>query len=257
MGLTDFVAGPTGGERRALVTGGTRGIGAAIARRFLAADWRVLVTARSHDSYESFAEGIDEDVLQDLDFVPVDFLEQNELDRFLEQIEGLSRLDALVNNAGTNINNPLRDIRVQDLEELHVVNLRAPIQLMQAAAGVMVSSGGGRIVNIASIWSVATRKGRLAYTSSKFGLVGATKTAAVDLSEEGVLVNAVSPGFTMTELTSRTLSEEDVEELSAKVPMGRFAQPEEVAGIVYFLCSEENTYITGENIVVDGGYTVV
>ena len=112
-------------------------------------------------------------------------------------------------------------------------------------------------MNIASIWSVITRKERLAYTASKFGLVGATKTAAVDLAADGILVNAVSPGFTMTELTARTLSSADVEEISQKIPMARFAEPEEVSGLVYFLCGQENTYITGQNIVIDGGYTIV
>ena len=132
-----------------------------------------------------------------------------------------------------------------------------PFRFMQAAASVMAKWGEGRIVNIASIWSVITRGERLAYTASKFGLVGATKTAAVDLAPDGILVNAVSPGFTMTELTARTLSSADVEELSQEIPMGRFAEPEEVSGLVYFLCSQENTYLTGQNIVIDGGYTVV
>ena len=97
----------------------------------------------------------------------------------------------------------------------------------------------------------------MAYTACKTGLVGATRAAAVDLAPKGILVNAVSPGFTLTELTRRTLTSADIEELSRKVPLGRFAKPEEVAGIVYFLCGEENTYITGQNLVVDGGYTVV
>jgi 3-oxoacyl-[acyl-carrier protein] reductase len=104
---------------------------------------------------------------------------------------------------------------------------------------------------------VVTRGGRIAYTASKFGLVGATKTAAVDLAPDGILVNAVSPGFTMTELTRRTVSPEDEAMLASRVPLGRFASPAEMAGIVHFLCSPENTYITGQNVAVDGGYTVV
>lgn len=244
-------------ERVVLVTGGTRGIGAAISRRFLSGGWKTLVTARSRESYNSFAGSLRREDESNIAFIQVDFLSVESVCGLVEAIQELGRLDALVNNAGDNVNNALSELRLEDVERLYRVNLEGPIRLMQAATPVMVRSGGGRIVNIASIWSVITREGRLAYTASKFGLVGATKTAAVDLAQDGILVNVVSPGFTMTELTARTLSSADVEELSQKIPMGRFARPEEVSGLVYFLCGSENTYITGQNLVIDGGYTVV
>ncbi len=244
-------------ERVVLITGGTRGIGAAISRRFLSGGWKTLLTARSRESYEAFARSLGREEGPKVNFLPTDFLSVESVDGLVEAIHGLGRLDALVNNAGDNVNNPLSKLRFEDVERLYRVNLETPIRLMQAAASVMVGSGGGRIVNIASIWSVITKGERLAYTASKFGLVGATKTAAVDLAPDGILVNSVSPGFTLTEMTARTLSSPEMEELSQKIPMGRFAQPEEVSGLVYFLCGYENTYITGQNLVIDGGYTVV
>ncbi len=241
----------------ALVTGGTRGIGGAIARRFLVVGWRVIVTARSRESFDRFAAGLGPDERDRTEFLRADFLDRGSMDACAVAVESLARLDALVNNAGENINNPVSELRIQDVERLYRVNLESAIRLTQAAARVMVAANSGRIVNVASIWSVVSRVGRLAYSASKAGLVGATRAAAVDLAGSGVLVNAVSPGFTMTELTARTLSEDDVQELSARVPMARFAEPEEIAAAVFFLCSEENTYITGQNLVIDGGYTVV
>lgn len=242
----------------ALVTGGTRGIGAAVSRRFLESGFRVHVTARSEDSFQQFRAGLaNTELASRLLFSAVDFGDPEPTRAFLAEVADWPALDALVNNAGTNINNPIHQLDDDDLAYLDVVNLQVPIRLMRAAIGPMRRSGGGRVVNIASIWSVVTRSGRIAYTASKFGLVGASKTAAVDLAPDGILVNAVSPGFTMTELTRRTLSPDDEAVLSERVPLGRFAQPGEMAGMVYFLCSAENTYLTGQNIVIDGGYTVV
>ncbi len=218
--------------RITLVTGGTRGIGAAISRRFLAGGWDLLVTARSKASFGAFVGSLDADERARVGFLEVDFLRYESMALFLEGVEALGRLDALVNNAGDNINNPLSKLRFEDVERLYRVNLEAPIRLMKAAASVMSRSGGGWIVNIASIWSVIAREERLAYAASKSGLVGATRTAAVDLAGEGILVNAVSPGCSLNELTARTLSAEDVAELYSRVPVGRFAQPDEVAGLV-------------------------
>jgi 3-oxoacyl-[acyl-carrier protein] reductase len=241
----------------ALVTGGTRGIGAAISREFLHAGCQVIVTARTDESFHEFLETVDPDHRSGVSFLPVEFTDRNSLQVLLEEVEALPRLDVLVNNAGTNINNDIRTLKIEDYDYLHDVNLRAAILLMKSAVSVMSKGAGGRIVNIASIWSEVTRAGRLAYSATKYGLVGATRTAAIDLARQNILVNAVSPGFTLTELTARTLSRTDIDELSERIPAGRFADPSEIAGMVVFLCSRWNTYITGQNIVIDGGYTVV
>ena len=121
----------------------------------------------------------------------------------------------------------------------------------------MKKANYGRIVNIASIWSIITRERRTAYAITKSGILGLTKTSAVELAPYNILVNAVSPGFTLTELTKATLSEQEYTSLSKIVPVGRFAQPVEIARIVLFLASDMNTYISGQNIIIDGGYTNV
>ena len=215
------------------------------------------MTATSEESFESFRDALEPEESRRIQYLKADFSQPESLDRLINDLQELPRLDVLVNNAGTNINNELGALKIEDYDLLHAVNLRASILLMQTSSEKMRQRNWGRIVNIVSIWSIVTRAGRIAYTATKFGLAGATMTAAVDLAKQGILVNAVSPGFILTELTARTLNHADIEELSAKIPMGRFADPDEIAGIVLFLCSHWNTYITGQNIVVDGGYTIV
>lgn len=245
------------GPRHAIVTGGVRGIGAAIARRFLADGLHVTVTSRSEASFPAFLDTLPEDLRGHATHRAVDFADADGFAGFRGWMEALPSLDVLVNNAGTNINNPVSELEEADLDYLLELNLRVPILLMKSASRVMGGDRPGHILNVASIWSVITRGGRLAYTSTKFGLAGATRTAAVDLAPRGILVNALSPGFTMTELTRRTVEPEDEARLAAKIPLGRFARPEEMAGLAAWLCGPENTYVTGQNVVVDGGYTIV
>jgi 3-oxoacyl-[acyl-carrier protein] reductase len=120
----------------------------------------------------------------------------------------------------------------------------------------MAKRGYGRIVNISSIWSVVSKGGRLPYSMSKSGLSGLTRTLAVEVAQFNVLVNGVAPGFVNTELTSQNNSEQDLAAIRAMIPAGRLAEPEEIAEIVSFLCSAKNSYITGQTIVVDGGFSI-
>jgi 3-oxoacyl-[acyl-carrier protein] reductase len=243
--------------RVCLVTGGTKGIGAAISKEFLAAGCELVVTATTKGSFAEFAGKLEPDRSKRVRFLEADFSRPDSLEGLITEVKSLPRLDILVNNAGTNRISTLQELQADDYDHLQDVNLRAAILLMQAASDRMIQGGWGRIVNIASIWSIVTRSGRIAYTAAKSGLVGATRTAAVDLARYSILVNAVSPGFILTDLTARTLEKTDIEALAARVPLERFADPEEISGIVVFLASGWNTYITGQNITADGGYTIV
>ena len=115
----------------------------------------------------------------------------------------------------------------------------------------------GRIINISSIWSSVTRSGRSLYSTTKCGLVGLTKTLSVELASYDILVNAVGPGFTLTELTMSTNTPVEIAKMSDIIPIKRFAKPAEIANLVLFLGSDLNTYITGQNMIIDGGYTNV
>ena len=165
--------------------------------------------------------------------------------------------DVCVNNAGINIIKPLDQIESEDYNRIQKINLEAPYKIIRSLVPGMRTLGSGKIINVASIWSTISKTYRSLYSTTKAGLVGMTKAMAVEFAKDNILVNAISPGFTMTDLTKKSLSEEQMYELANTVPLGRFAQVDEIAEVILFLASDHNTYLTGQNIVVDGGFTIV
>ena len=232
--------------RTAVVTGGTRGIGWEIASRLRDDGADVMVTGANPDGAGP----------GDTRFYAVNFTEESAVDAFAEELRG-NAPDILVNNAGLNRNAPFADIDLDDFDAIHLINLRAPVALMQAVLPSMRQNGWGRVVNIGSIWSKLARPGRASYAASKFGLDGVTAAAAAEAAVDGVLVNMVSPGIIDTELTRRTVDPDRLKTLLADVPAGRLGQPQEIAAFVAWLVGPENTFISGQNIAIDGGFTRV
>lgn len=230
-----------------LVTGATRGIGRAIATLF-------------HDRGAATVIGTGKTRLAACppwlhNYVRADFTRQNQVEQFCLGIQTYAYLDVLVQSAGININDPVWKIVPANLDHIMCVNLLAPIRIAKAACQVMQQTGlGGHIVNIGSIWAETGKARRSVYAATKAGLAGMTRAMAADMAPHGVLVNMVSPGFTKTELTDRTLTTQEQTELALQIPLGRFADPTEIARLVVWLCSQENTYITGQNIHIDGGF---
>jgi 3-oxoacyl-[acyl-carrier protein] reductase len=161
----------------------------------------------------------------------------------------------LVNDAGINRVAFLGDIKFGDIQDTMQINLLSAFRLIQALVPGMRQNRYGRIVNISSIWSVVARAGRTSYTMSKAALNSMSRSLAVELARDNILINNVAPGYVMTDLTRQTNSPEDIENIRQSIPVQRLAEPKEIASVVAFLCSEKNTYITGQTIVVDGGYT--
>jgi len=240
-----------------LVTGATRGIGAAIARDFHSAGAEVILTGTDSKKIIELNQSNAVKGVTDMRYIQADFTDAVSLQSFLKEISRWKRIDICVNNAGKNRIDFIDSTKVEDYDLLCQINLRAPFLISRKVSRLMKRANYGRIVNIASIWGVITKPKRSAYSTTKFGLVGMTKAVAADLGEYNILVNSVSPGFTKTELTQSVLSDEEIQELSAQIPVKRFAAPEEISKVVLFLCSDLNTYITGQNIVVDGGFVSV
>jgi len=241
-----------------LITGGTMGIGAAIAEDFKKAGANLIITgAEDIEIINSLNEEVKKIGDNQIRYIQTDFTDKTSFDKFFKILDEYEKIDICINNAGTNRNNPIDKIKLDDYYLLMDVNLHAPFLITRYLSKRMKKANFGRIVNIASIWSVITKSNRAAYSMTKFGIVGLTKTSAVELAPYNVLVNAVSPGFTLTELTKRTLKKEEVKELANIIPARRFAQPNEISKLVLFLASDLNTYITGQNIIIDGGFTNV
>jgi 3-oxoacyl-[acyl-carrier protein] reductase len=218
-------------SRTVLVTGASRGIGAAIADAFRGAGDEVLTPSRAE----------------------LDLADAPSVQAWCEA-RGDAGVDVLVNNAGVNPVAPLADLPLDAWQETMAVDLTAPFLLTRALGAGMAARGRGWIVNIGSAYSLVSRAGRGAYTAAKHGLAGLTKTAALELGPQGVLVNAVCPGFVGTDLTYQNNDEATIARLVAQVPLGRLAEPAEVAELVSWLCSDRNSYVTGQVIAVDGGF---
>lgn len=230
-------------KKRVFITGCTRGIGQAIAQHFQDLGAFVIGTGTSPSS----PSWVDQ-------YEPFDFSEMTSLTEcrtFISEVKP----DILINNAGINRNNPFLDIPVDLFSTIQQVNLLAPMLLSQAAIPHMRQANWGRIVNISSIWGIISKEYRASYSASKFALDGLTVAISAEFARFGILANCVSPGFTDTELTSSMLQPQELSKILEGVPIGRMAKPFEIAKLVGWLASEENTYVTGQSIAIDGGFT--
>ena len=229
--------------KTALVTGGASGIGHAIVAALKDAGCDVYFTSRTANA-------------QNPNVWPLDMLEQQSVDTFVRRIQQLKCIDIFVNNAGISIPEPIDQLNFQSFETTLKVNLITPSILLKEVAAKMSVQGHGKIVNISSIAGIVAKKKASAYSSSKAGLAGLTRAIAVDMAPFGVLVNSVSPGPTETDMVKKLLSVEEKESICSNIPLQRLANTSEIANVVLFLSSNLNTYITGQNIVVDGGFTI-
>lgn len=215
----------------ALVTGASRGIGAAIVAQLEQDGCRVLTPSRSE----------------------MDLALPNSIEQYLANLH--EDVDILVNNAGINQVGALDELELTNVTSTLQVNLLAAFQLAQYLSKGMKQRKYGRMVNISSLWSLVARSGRTSYAMSKTAINGMTRSMAIELAPYNTLVNAVAPGYVLTDLTRQNNSPEEIEKIAQAIPIKRLAAPEEIANMVAFLCSEKNSYLTGQTIFVDGGYT--
>ena len=228
---------------RAVVTGATRGIGYAIAERLIKDDIEVIVTGTSEDA--DYPDGAS--------YHAVDFLNDSSLKAFVGYLKQ-QKIDILVNNAGINKIGEFANINIDDFDRILKVNLRTPFLLCQAVIPHMKENSWGRIVNLTSIFGSITKAYRASYSSSKFGIDGMTAALAAEVSEMGILANSVGPGFIDTDLTRSVLGEKGIAEVQRQIPIKRLGHVNEIASLVSWLVSNENTYVSGQNIMIDGGF---
>lgn len=236
-------------NKTAIVTGGTRGIGRAIVDLLKSMGCYVVYTGTKRKA------NLDEDNMSR--FLTLDFLEESSIIKFIKTIQNLPKINILINNAGANIIEPINQVTLERWEKIIRINLTGAMRLMNVVSRIMIKEKIiGKMLNISSIFGVVSRQKRNSYSSSKFGMIGLTKASALDLAPYGILVNALCPGFVDTDLTKSMLSPKELGALTREVPLQRLAQPHEIAKAAAFLCSDYNTYMTGQTLVVDGGFVI-
>lgn len=221
-----------GGFSSAFVTGGSRGIGKAVVDELLKVG--VEVTAPTRDELDlSDLKSVEAFTLENMEFVP----------------------DLVVLNAGENSPSVISEITMGAWQKTIDVNLSSNFLLIRDFGSKMMKRGSGRIVVVSSCYSFRSRVGRAAYSTSKAGLNALVRSAALEFAANDVLVNAVCPGFVLTDLTKKNNDETGIKLLETQIPLGKLADPIEVAKLVLFLGLESNNYITGQTVVIDGGFT--
>jgi 3-oxoacyl-[acyl-carrier protein] reductase len=240
--------------KTALVTGGARGIGRAISKTLAEKGWQVFLTCLENEQpdAEELCSAIVAAGGQARSFV-LDIREQQAICQlFQDKIKGQVTLDVLVNNAGITKDGLIVRLKSEDWAEVLRVNLDGAFYCLQEASKIMLKQRQGKIINISSLVAISGNPGQSNYCSSKAGLVGLTKSAALELAPRGITVNAIAPGFIETEMTQK-LSAEVKQKYLDKIPLGRYGSPEDVARTVAWLASDDAGYITGQVIGVNGG----
>jgi len=236
------------GPKTALVTGAGGGIGQAIVRALRDVGYRVIATDRDAGALRTLHGVVAPEETSVLDVADVAAI--------AACFARVEPVDVLVNCAGVQIRRPALEVTPEQWDLIHAVNLRGLFFCSQAAARSMARRGGGAIVNVASILGVVGRQHNVAYAASKGGIVALTRTLAVEWAPLGIRVNAIAPGLVWTAMTADLRQDPAVyADVLRRIPVGRFASPEEIAPAVVFLASEDARYVTGEVFVVDGGYT--
>ncbi|MEH2299762.1 MAG: SDR family oxidoreductase [Nostoc sp.] len=244
----------------AIVTGGNSGIGKATAIAFGKAGAKVVVAARRDSEGEETVNLIKQTGSEAL-FVKTDVAQVSEVESLVSKtVETYGRLDFAFNNAGIlGGNAALHEQSLEQFDQLMAVNVRGLFLCMKYEIVQMLRTGGGVIVNNSSVGGLVAVPHLGPYDASKHAVMGLTKSAALDYAKLGIRINAVNPGLIDTDMTIRfaeTMGDPETasQQLATMVPMGRVGKPEEIASTVVFLCSEAASYITGQSLVVDGGY---
>ncbi len=240
-------------DKIALVTGAGRGIGRAVAKMLASQGAYVYLNYRGSEAaaQEAAAEilksgGKAEAVQCDVS----DFKACGEMIQTIIQKSG--RLDILVNNAGITRDGLLMKMSEEDYDKVLDINLKGTFHTIRHASRYLLKQRSGRIINITSVSGVLGNAGQANYSASKAGVIGLTKSAARELASRGICVNAVAPGYVKTDMTD-ALPDQVKEQMLSQIPLGRAADPEEIAGVVLFLASEQSAYMTGQVLCVDGG----
>ncbi|MCI9063935.1 MAG: 3-oxoacyl-[acyl-carrier-protein] reductase [Clostridia bacterium] len=238
-------------KKVALITGASRGIGKAIAKKFADNDYNLIInyTSDKTNLEELKREFEGTEVL----FVKADVSKYDECEDMVKQgIDKFGQIDVLVNNAGITRDNLLMRMKEEDFDNVLNVNLKGTFNVTKSAVPYMMKKRSGKIVNISSVVGVSGNAGQANYSASKAGIIGFTKSIAKELASRNIYANAVAPGFIATDMTE-VLSDSVKESINAQIPLKRMGSADEVANVVYFLGSEESSYITGQVINVDGG----
>lgn len=241
--------------KTALVTGGSKGLGKAMARGLVEAGANVIISSRHENELRPALEEILRDTKQQGRYFVADMARREEVRRLAGQaLEAFGHIDILINNAGTNVPQAVDAISDSDWDRVMEINLHSVMALTRALVPRMKARRWGRVIHISSIMAFISKEGRNVYSATKAGLLGFMRASAIDLGKDGITVNCLAPGPFLTDLPASVLSEQERQVFASRTVIGRWGDPKELVGPMLLLASDAGSYLTGQTIVVDGGY---
>ena len=242
------------GGKVALVTGGSRGLGLAMARGFAECGADIMICSRKEEELKTAAVEIGKDLDVKVEFRVCDMANRDAVDAFAnETVKTMGKVDILVNNAGLNTPQPIDEIEDEVWDLIVEVNLSGIMRLTRALVPQMKERKWGRVIHISSVLGVGSKPARNVYSATKSALIGLAKASALDLGPFGITVNCICPGPFLTDMPLNLLNEAEQQEFSDITALKRWGQTREIAGPAIFLASEAGSYVTGEAMLVDGG----
>jgi NAD(P)-dependent dehydrogenase (short-subunit alcohol dehydrogenase family) len=241
--------------KTALVTGGSKGLGKAMARGFAQAGADVCISSRTEKELKPALEEILAGTRQKGIYVVADMAKRDDVKKLAEAaLAKLAKIDILVNNAGTNVPQAIDEIEEEDWDRVLEINLNSVMLLSKLLAPGMKERRWGRIIHVASVMALVSKEKRNVYSATKSALTGMARASALDLGPFNVTVNCIAPGPFLTDLPGQLLSAEEKKAFAAMTALDRWGQPEELVGPALLLASDAGSYITGTTLVVDGGF---
>ncbi len=241
-------------NKKVLITGATRGIGKEIALNFAKEGYDIAINFRNIESANILEQELLE-INKDIEVLKLygDISKYEDCEKIFKEIkEKWNCLDVLVNNAGVRKDNLVLRMSEEDFRDVIDVNLVGVFFCMKFATKLMLKNKFGRIISISSVVGVSGNKGQINYAASKAGVIAMTKSLAQEIGRKNITVNAISPGFIESDMTE-TLEEDYKDEMLKEIPLSRFGSTKDIADMAVFLASEKASYITGQNIIIDGG----
>jgi NAD(P)-dependent dehydrogenase (short-subunit alcohol dehydrogenase family) len=239
----------------ALITGGSKGLGKAMARGLAEAGADIIISSRHEDELRAALEEILGGLGRRGCYIVADMSRREDVSRLAKTaLDRMGRVDILVNNAGSNKPQAIDQIRDEDWDTVLELNLTSIMALTRALVPQMKARRWGRIIHISSVMAFTSKEGRNVYSATKSALTGLARASALDLGSYGITVNCIAPGPFLTDLPAKLLSAEEKSEFAKRTALGRWGDPKELVGPVVLLASDAGSYLTGETLVVDGGY---
>jgi NAD(P)-dependent dehydrogenase (short-subunit alcohol dehydrogenase family) len=243
--------------RVALLTGGSKGLGLAMARMFAEAGADVVISSRHEDELRAATEQIAEGTGVRVEYVVADMTNRNDVARLAATaLSRMGHVDILVNNAGSNIPQTIDQVKDEDWDRIVELNLTSCMSLTRALAPQMKEHRWGRVIYISSVMGIVSKDGRGCYSATKSALLGLSRAVALELGPYNITVNCIAPGPFLTDLPASVLTPEQIRVFADRTAAGRWGQPHELAGPALLLASEAGSYITGTVVVVDGGMLI-